>query len=742
MASPYPGNDKVGTVDMPDSMLAGIESKKPGARRTLATAARTSPLRVVAGGLLCAAAVFAVNSLRGSASSLPLPAHWKGDLGQGAGAGATPSQEINGSEDRFDWSKITPTEDFEFHPCFGDYQCARLSVPLNWNLTSVSSDERLALAVIKYPAKVPVTDSRYAGPILLNPGGPGGSGVSLVLKIGKQFQVLADPHDDPGAPIDDSNGDRYYDIVSFDPRGVGATTPRMACFPDMAAYGNWKSSAPSGFLLEASEYVFHESWARSFAFGDACARQRGGGDQPNIIHYMNTPQVVEDMMAIVDRHAQWRERTANKMLRHPSHRGLSKDEVYAIQERTAFQPGEDKLNYYGVSYGTLLGQTAATMHPGRVGRMVLDAVVDAADYYALGWTTNLQDTDRILVRWSDYCQQSGSKDKCPFYLETAPSGYLPAVIAHLTNSFMESPKPLPPSDKFGSWVFGYHNIMDYLMRSLYQPFAKAEDILNVLRWDSGEAVEKAEAWKAHGIPGQPSRRCLEAGPWSEPCITEQGDDFSVTGILCSEGPDISTVTKDEFRDYMHQLQGQSDVMGTYWASIRLSCIGWKGRPAWEFKGRSLLPQVLLKDHLLRNRLLMASFRTSTRFLCDSSLLIYAFMDLDSIGATTANPILFIGASYDPVTPIRNARAASKLFPGSVVLHHNSEGHGFYRSPSIDTGKAFRAFFQHGELPDPDAKPAEPEYRPWIGCVNRRTNCENRTEEDEKLWRALEVMARS
>ena len=62
----------------------------------------------------------------------------------------------------FSWESITPQESFEFVPCFTSFQCARLSVPLNWNATIEQRENgpRAAIAVIKLPAKVPVTDPR------------------------------------------------------------------------------------------------------------------------------------------------------------------------------------------------------------------------------------------------------------------------------------------------------------------------------------------------------------------------------------------------------------------------------------------------------------------------------------------------------------------------------------------------------------------------------------------------------
>lgn len=58
--------------------------------------------------------------------------------------------------------------------------------------------------------------------------------------------------------------------------------------------------------------------------------------------------------------------------------------------------GAPMLQYLGFSYGTFLGNTFGSMFPDRVKRMVLDGVVDATDYTAQGWITNLQDTDKVM----------------------------------------------------------------------------------------------------------------------------------------------------------------------------------------------------------------------------------------------------------------------------------------------------------------------------------------------------------
>jgi hypothetical protein len=96
----------------------------------------------------------------------------------------------------FDWDTIETKTHLGYTPCYKDLQCARLELPMDW--FNQTTNATISLAVIRQPAVVPVTHPQYGGAILLNPGGPGGSGVGLVLRAGQLAQSIVDTNTTDG----------------------------------------------------------------------------------------------------------------------------------------------------------------------------------------------------------------------------------------------------------------------------------------------------------------------------------------------------------------------------------------------------------------------------------------------------------------------------------------------------------------------------------------------------------------
>lgn len=248
----------------------------------------------------------------------------------------------------FDWSSVTPSKHLKYHDCHNGYKCARLIVPLDWskhaNSTGLCASQNAIIAIVTLPATVPDTDPSHGGTILINPGGPSGLGTEMALVYGHYLQNIVD-------------GDRHYEILGFDPRGMGLSTPFADCYNN----NNFKRAADS-FRNEAmppitlGENALNAHYQVYKGIGDLCAESG-----PNsIFEHMSTASVARDMLAIVDRVEE---------LRYGGTNGTDSED----REKP-------RLQYIGLSYGTVLGNTFASMFPGRVGRMVLDGVADAVDY--------------------------------------------------------------------------------------------------------------------------------------------------------------------------------------------------------------------------------------------------------------------------------------------------------------------------------------------------------------------------
>jgi len=187
-------------------------------------------------------------------------------------------------------------------------QCASLAVPLDYRHPS---GRKITLALSMVPATAP--QGRRQGDLLVNPGGPGGAGRYLAASVA--FSL-------------DQKVASEYNIIGFDPRGVGASVPALHCDPSFFA-----GVRPD--YIPANQAAEQALIGRAKAYAAGC-EHRFGWLLPN----MTTEDSARDMDSI----------------------------------RAAL--GQQKISYLGYSYGTYLGQVYATLFGSRVRRMVLDSTVD------------------------------------------------------------------------------------------------------------------------------------------------------------------------------------------------------------------------------------------------------------------------------------------------------------------------------------------------------------------------------
>ena len=221
-----------------------------------------------------------------------------------AGAGAAPAA-----------GPVVPAHStLHWHACTGQVaqqgvpECTTLSVPVDY---AKPGGRHISLALDMIPATAP--KSQQQGVLLVNPGGPGGSGLSLAAEVAQGLSP------DVAA---------QYDIVGFDPRGVGSSVPALSCDRSFFA-------GPRPNYIPANPAAEQVLISRAKTYAADCGKRFGW-----LLPHMTTQDTARDMDAI----------------------------------RAAF--GVSKINYFAFSYGTYLGQVYATLFPDRVRRMVLDSVVD------------------------------------------------------------------------------------------------------------------------------------------------------------------------------------------------------------------------------------------------------------------------------------------------------------------------------------------------------------------------------
>ncbi|WP_067183241.1 alpha/beta hydrolase [Microtetraspora niveoalba] len=195
----------------------------------------------------------------------------------------------------------------------GQVECGTLRVPLDY---AVPQGQQISLALNRVKGTAP-RDGNHLGVLLVNPGGPGASGRSLA-----RFVATSLPADVAAR----------YDVIGFDPRGVGASEPALSCVDPGRFFAPPRLDNVPRDAGEERALV-----ARAREYADAC-----GNRWAWFLPHLTTENSARDMDAI----------------------------------RSAL--GEDRISYLGYSYGTYLGAVYATLFPQRVRRLVLDSVVDPA----------------------------------------------------------------------------------------------------------------------------------------------------------------------------------------------------------------------------------------------------------------------------------------------------------------------------------------------------------------------------
>lgn len=468
------------------------------------------------------------------------------------------------------------------------YQCAEAEVPLSYRNPD---GEKITLALGRLPAKDP---ARKLGTVFYNPGGPGGSG---------QFPPELTPR-----------LRERFDIVGFDPRGIGASTP-LRCF----------ETGEQRELLASPFPINREQTERKFA-DTAKATRICGENAGELINHMSTANVARDL----------------DLLRQ------------AV--------GDDKLSYYGISYGTHLGSVYVNLFPDRVRAVVLDAVLDPVEWttgYApgSGWQPfsyrlgSFEGTQRSLESFLAACAGS---ENCAF---REPGRDLREKYAAILDHLRREPVTItPPGGE--PLRMTYQDVVELTRGALYsaENSVLLAEYLQALAVATGEVVSERAAPVA-ALPPRAQRPGYQGDDY-------QGPEQSLA-VMCADtdNPPLQHV----WPHYARRADRHAPGFGSSWTYLSLPCATWPGRDRDRYAG--------------------------------------------PWDRQTANPVLLIGnREGDPATPYEDAVRTSKLLGDARLLTLDTFGHGALGHSECIDGAVDR-YFIGGALPD-EGTVCEPARQPF------------------------------
>ena len=332
--------------------------------------------RVSAGALAAVAGVcLAVGA--GVVPAAAVPAAGPAPVASSNSKAAVPKGLESFYSQKVEWYDCVATAGVEKSADKTGFQCAKVKVPLDY---SQPDGQTIEIAMKKHLA----AGSTRQGTLFMNPGGPGESGVN---DIGESVTSTF------------AGVQKAYDIIGFDPRGVGSSTA-VNCTSDTeleaASEGTPVNAGEGGMTFEQRAAVISAQFKQ---FEASCAANT---KPTELLDHVDTVSVARDLDVL---------------------RALS---------------GDRKLNYAGFSYGTYLGAHYAELFPANTGRLVLDGAMDPSLTYSERRQGQALGFERALRNYVAWCQSGQS---CPL------SGNVDAGVQQIGDIFTSANQlPVPSSD--------------------------------------------------------------------------------------------------------------------------------------------------------------------------------------------------------------------------------------------------------------------------------------------------------
>ncbi|HVV10820.1 alpha/beta fold hydrolase [Amycolatopsis sp.] len=308
-------------------------------------------------------------------------------------------------------------------------ECARLTVPLDY---ARPQGPTITVGVLRHKASDPAD---RIGSLVMNPGGPGGSGMEAAAHL---------------VPMVANNAiGLRFDLVGFDPRGVGASQPRVHCLTDAERDAERENNLGDGTSPGSASALT----AQAKDFADKCT-QRTGAD---VLANVGTRDVVKDLDVL----------------------------------RAAL--GDKKLSYLGYSYGTQVGYDYAEAFPGNVRALLLDGAIDPGE----------SQPNSLVAQGAGFTKAFG-------LFATACAKHADCAVgtdpSRATQAFEDLTAPLrqTPADAGGGRKLSYDDAMTAVVEAMYsqQSWPMLNSGLNLLRaGDGSQLLQLADGYYDRGPDG-------------------------------------------------------------------------------------------------------------------------------------------------------------------------------------------------------------------------------------------------
>ena len=385
------------------------------------------------------------------------------------------------------------------------FQCGTVTVPLDYNNPG---GRTITIALKKLPASD--SDAEH-GSLFFNPGGPGVSGIRT---LETQATVL---------PEELRAG---YDVVGFDPRGIGQSTP-ITCWTNdeikqHLANPSSDDAGPTDPLkgVTSKNVPAQDKIDRGAANAARCAQH---SEVPELLDHVGTRDVARDLDVL---------RATN---------------------------GNAKLNYLGTSYGTRIGAIYADLFPGRVGRAVLDGAMDPSQRWVDGEAEVTAFKEGVLHQYVEHCQ---TQDGCPL------TGSTDEAIAQLT-AFVDGLDQAPLTAPDSSVTVNTQEAT-----TIIQHYAVEKP-----DWDALTAMLAPAMNNRNGalmVTAKQSTLASQLPTTAEQAVTGANTLFMSAAVICNDYPD----TADTVSDWDAQAAAErktSPFFGGASHGLDAYCRGWGHR---------------------------------------------------------------------------------------------------------------------------------------------------------------------